>query len=78
MKNRSKTYDRGYVDAADKLRVFIESRSKVMYVDHNYASAEVARRAYTQAIKNMLTQGRRTRTGTFRRSLSDSSCGRCG
>lgn len=30
MKNRSKTYDRGYVDAADKLRVFIESRSKVM------------------------------------------------
>lgn len=47
MKNRSKTYDRGYVDAADKLRVFIESRSKVMYVDHNYASAEVARRAYT-------------------------------
>lgn len=31
MKNRGKTYDRGYVDAADKLRVFIESRSKVMY-----------------------------------------------
>lgn len=53
MKNRSKTYDRGYVDAADKLRVFIESRSKVMYVDHNYASAEVARRAYMQAIKNI-------------------------
>lgn len=35
MAKRVKTnYDRGYVNAMDKIRVFIESSSKVMYVDH--------------------------------------------
>lgn len=34
MAKRVKTnYDRGYVNAMDKIRVFIESSSKVMYVD---------------------------------------------
>lgn len=27
------TYDRGYVNAMDKIRVFIESNQKVMYID---------------------------------------------
>lgn len=36
MAKRVKTnYDRGYVNAMDKIRVFIESSSKVMYVDLN-------------------------------------------
>ena len=26
------TYDRGYVNAMDKIRVFIESNQKVMYI----------------------------------------------
>lgn len=26
-------YDRGYVNAMDKIRVFIESNQKVMYID---------------------------------------------
>ena len=34
MAKRVKTnYDRGYVNAMAKIRVFIESSSKVMYVD---------------------------------------------
>lgn len=37
MAKRVKTnYDRGYVNAMDKIRVFIESSSKVMYVDESY------------------------------------------
>jgi|GEM_PF-7009510 len=35
MAKRVKTnYDRGYVNAMDKIRVFIESSSKVMYSDN--------------------------------------------
>lgn len=49
-KTVKRRYDRGYVDATDKLRVFIESRSKVMFVEHDYASSETARSAYNQAI----------------------------
>lgn len=34
MRRRVKTtYDRGYVNAIDKIRVFIESNQKVMYID---------------------------------------------
>lgn len=45
MAKRVKTnYDRGYVNAMDKIRVFIESSSKVMYVDtREYKNAETAR-----------------------------------
>ncbi len=52
MAKRVKTdYDRGYVNAMDKIRVFIESSSKVMYVDtHEYKNAETARCAYRNAI----------------------------
>ena len=44
MAKRVKTdYDRGYVNAMDKIRVFIESSSKVMYVAmENETSMEVA------------------------------------
>lgn len=39
MAKRVKTnYDRGYVNAMDKIRVFIESSSKVMYVDVRHRS----------------------------------------
>lgn len=52
MATRVKTdYDRGYVNAMDKIRVFIESSSKVMYIDtHEYKTAETARCAYRNAI----------------------------
>ena len=52
MAKRVKTnYDRGYVNAMDKIRVFIESSSKVMYVDtREYKNAETARCAYRNAI----------------------------
>ena len=41
MAKRVKTnYDRGYVNAMDKICVFIESSSKVMYVD---GSREISR-----------------------------------
>lgn len=52
MAKRVKTdYDRGYVNAIDKIRVFIESSSKVMYVDtREYKNAETARCAYRNAI----------------------------
>ena len=44
-------YDRGYVNAMDKIRVFIESNQKVMYVDTGeYKSAQTARGAYVNAI----------------------------
>ena len=58
MKNTGKRiYDRGYVDATDKLRVFIESRSKVMFVEHDYASSETARAAYNAAIDRIRCRG---------------------
>lgn len=39
-------YDRGYVNAMDKIRVFIESNQKVMYIDTGeYKSAQTARGA---------------------------------
>ena len=53
----TKKYDRGYVDATDKLRVFIESQSKVMYIEHGYALAETARNAYNQAIDRVRCRG---------------------
>ena len=58
MKNTGKRiYDRGYVDATDKLRVFIESRCKVMFVEHDYASSETARAAYNAAIDRIRCRG---------------------
>lgn len=58
MKNTGKRiYDKGYVDATDKLRVFIESRSKVMFVEHDYASSETARAAYNAAIDRIRCRG---------------------
>lgn len=45
-KKIKRNYDRGYVDAADKIRVFIESRAKVMFVEHDYRTSESARGAY--------------------------------
>lgn len=37
------TYDRGYVNAMDKIRVFIESNQKVMYIGTGeYASSNSA------------------------------------
>ena len=56
-KLNKRKYDRGYVEAGDKLRVFIESRSKVMFVEHEYASAEVARIAYNKAIDQIRCRG---------------------
>ena len=59
MAKRVKTnYDRGYVNAMDKIRVFIESSSKVMYVDtREYKNAETARCAYTNAINLIRASG---------------------
>ena len=58
MKNSGKRYyDRGYVNAMDKLRVFIESRNKVMFVEHEYASSDVARNAYNEAIDRIRCRG---------------------
>lgn len=38
------TYDRGYVNAMDKIRVFIESNQKVMYIyTGEYKNAQSAR-----------------------------------
>ena len=47
MSYRVKTnYDRGYVNAMDKVRVFIESNQKVMYVNTDeYKNAKNARSA---------------------------------
>lgn len=52
MSKRVKTnYDRGYVNAMDKIRVFIESNQKVMYVDTgDYKNAKSARVAYINAL----------------------------
>lgn len=44
-------YDRGYVNAMNKVRVFIESNQKVMYVNTDeYKNAKNARSAYANAI----------------------------
>ena len=50
MSYRVKTnYDRGYVNAMDKVRVFIESNQKVMFVN--------ARSAYANAIALLRANG---------------------
>ena len=56
-KLNKRKYDRGYAEAADKLRVFIESRSKVMFVEHDYATSEIARNAYNKAIDQIRCRG---------------------
>ena len=56
-KMNKRKYDRGYVDATDKLRVFIESRSKVMFAEHDYATSETARAAYHVAIDRIRCRG---------------------
>ena len=46
-----RNYDRGYVNAMDKIRVFIESNQKVMYIDTcEYKNTQSARVAYSNAI----------------------------
>lgn len=59
MSYRVKTnYDRGYVNAMDKVRVFIESNQKVMYVNTDeYKNARNARSAYTNAIALLRANG---------------------
>lgn len=59
MRRRVKTsYDRGYVNAIDKIRVFIESNQKVMYIDTDeYKTAQSARAAYANAIMLIRTKG---------------------
>ena len=50
-KKVKKNYDRGYVNAMDKIRVFIESNQKVMYISTGeYKNAQSARMAYANAI----------------------------
>lgn len=52
------TYDRGYVNAMDKIRVFIESNQKVMYIDTGeYKNAQSARAAYANAIALVRAKG---------------------
>lgn len=56
MSYRVKTnYDRGYVNAMDKVRVFIESNQKVMYV--NTDEYKNARSAYANAIALLRANG---------------------
>lgn len=59
MSYRAKTnYDRGYVNAMDKVRVFIESNQKVMYVNTDeYKNARSARLAYANAIALLRANG---------------------
>lgn len=59
MRRRVKTsYDRGYVNAIDKIRVFIESNQKVMYIDTDECkTAQSARAAYTNAIMLIRAKG---------------------
>lgn len=50
-KRVKRTYDRGYVNAMDKIRVFIESNQKVMYIDTGeYKNTQSARAAYMNAV----------------------------
>lgn len=52
------TYDRGYVNATDKIRVFIESNQKVMYIGTDeYKNAQSARAAYVNAIALIRANG---------------------
>lgn len=59
MSYRVKTnYDRGYVNAMDKVRVFIESNQKVTYMNTDeYKNARNARSAYTNAIALLRANG---------------------
>lgn len=59
MKTGKKTaYDRGYVNAMGKIRVFIESNQKVMYIDiDKYKNAQSARAAYVNAIALIRARG---------------------
>ncbi len=59
MSYRVKTnYDRGYVNAMDKVRVFIESNQKVMYVNTDeYKNTRNARSAYVNAIALLRANG---------------------
>lgn len=59
MSYRVKTnYDRGYVNAMDKVRVFIESNQKVMYVNTDECkNAKNARSAYANAIALLRANG---------------------
>lgn len=51
-------YDRGYVNAMDKVRVFIESNQKVMYVNTDeYKNVRNARSAYANAIALLRANG---------------------
>lgn len=51
-------YDRGYVNAMDKVRVFIESNQKVMFVNTDeYKNARNARSAYPNAIALLRANG---------------------
>lgn len=56
-KNNKRFYDRGYIDAADKIRVFIESMAKVMFLEHEYANANCARSAYRAAVERVRCGG---------------------
>ena len=57
-KQGKRTYDRGYVNAMDKIRVFIESNQKVMYVNTDeYKNARNARSAYANAIALLRANG---------------------
>lgn len=59
MNYRVKTnFDRGYVNAMDKVRVFIESNQKVMYVNTDeYKNAKNARSVYANAIALLRANG---------------------
>ena len=59
MSYRVKTnYDRGYVNAMDKVRVFIESNQKVMFVNTDeYKNAKNARSVYANAIALLRANG---------------------
>ena len=51
-------YDRGYANAMDKVRVFIESNQKVMYVNtDDYKNSRNARSAYSNAIALLRANG---------------------
>lgn len=51
-------YDRGYVNAMDKVRVFIESNQKVMFVNTDeYKNARNVRSAYANAIALLRANG---------------------
>lgn len=63
---------KGFEEMMDSIEKGFNETMNVSYPEVERSELELITEYY------MLTQGRRTRTGTFRRSLSDSSCGRCG